>query len=323
MLRQSKKILSNPFNIILSVLFSSLVTSLSAMSPTLAQEPAISQLLTPTKQTLELSPGETFTGYFDIHNRGTETFSIRVYATPYQVSTQNYNPNYNIENAYTMIKDWVTFEHDRYTIAPNTYQRIHYTITVPQDVPAGGQYSALMSEIISKEDSHATIESLNRVGLVLYAQVKGQTRSNGYGQIIENNLNTFFLSPPISASTLVKNNGNVHGEVTSILSIYPLFSNETIWSNEEDTEKNKSIILPETTRFIINSWHGSPRLGIFRVTQEIKFMGATDKVEKIVFICPLWLIFLILLIIISFIIRIVIHFKRRQAINMKGKGRYE
>lgn len=270
----------------------------------------IAQLLTPTKQTPKLSPGETFRGYFDIHNRGTKAFSFRVYATGHQVSERDYNSiRYDIENNYTMIQHWVTFEHDEYRVEPDQHQRVHYTIKVPTDVPAGGQYATLMSEIV-EESEGGTIKNKNRVGMTLIAQIEGTTRGDGHGKITENNLNALFLTPPISASAVVKNNGNIHAEAKSTLTIFSLFSKEPIWTNEDRPLTN--LVFPETSRFINIDWKGSPRLGLFRVVHNVKFMGETSQVEKIVFICPFWFLFVILLVITSFIANFIVRKKHRR-----------
>lgn len=277
-------------------------------------KPAYSQLLTPVKQDMELNPGEVFNGHFDIYNHGTKTFTFRVYTTGYQVSDKDYKEvKYDTNSSYSAIQNWVSFEKNLYTVEPDGYQRVFYTITVPQDIPAGGQYATIMSEITDDPNDGSTIKAINRVGMVIYAKVNGETKGEGYGEILENSINTFFLNPPISVSSLVKNNGNVHGKVKNIMTVYPLFSNEAVWTNNETPVEN--YVLPETERFTTVSWEGSPRLGIFRVVQTVEFMGKTSKVEKLVIICPLWLIALILLIIISFIIRAFVERKKRHLDN--------
>ena len=53
------------------------------------------------------------------------------------------------------------------------------------------------------------------------------------------------------------------------------------------------------------SWDGAPHLGIFKVKQTVKFLGETKTTEKLVFICPIWLLFIILAIIFLIIFLIV------------------
>ena len=82
---------------------------------------------------------------------------------------------------------------------------------------------------------------------------------------------------------------------TYTLQVYPLFGNEEVYTNEENPEKRT--ILPETRRLNTMSWDGAPQLGIFRVKQTVKFLDDTKVTEKLVFICPLWFLFVVLAII--------------------------
>lgn len=274
------------------------------------EKPAIRQLLTPTDWEVVdedgntgLNPGEIYTHYFDIYNTGTEQFDFRAYAVSYGVTDENYNIDFNAEGTYSQIKNWITFNKNVYTVAPGEHERVYFTIRVPYDVPAGGQYAILMSEIINNEDE-GMIKSVNRIGMKLYAHINGETRSTGYGKIIENNINGFFLNPPISVSSLVKNEGNVHADAVYEFNVYPIFSDDPIYTAvDEEGNVPSTVVLPETSRFNTFSWQNSPALGIYRVVQKITFMGETSEVEKIVVICPIWLIFIVALVIAVLIAR--------------------
>ena len=266
------------------------------------EKAAYSQLINPAKNYLELNPGDVRTDSFDIYNTGLNPFSIHVYAMSFQTQGDDYQfLDYNSENIYSQIRNWITFEQEYYDIAPGDFVRVNYTVTVPDDVPAGGQYSAIMSELIRDDDS--AINTINRVSMILYATVNGETHLDGYGKILENSINTFFTEPPIFVSSLVKNEGNVHATATYILNIYPLFSNDPAYTNENSPFE--STVLPETSRLNTITWKGAPALGIFRAVSTISFMGETSTTEKIIFICPIWLICVAILAIIGLIARAI------------------
>lgn len=271
--------------------------------------PKVSQLITPSTITIELDPGQVYTDYFEVHNNGTEQFKIRVYALSRRYSDREYKTiDYNSTDEYSLIRNWITFEKPQYTIIPGESVKVYYTVTVPQDVSGLGQYASFISEIIN-EDEDNTITVTNRLGINFNAVINGVTRDKGYGKIKENKINTFTLTPPLSANVLVENNGNVQGYEHITMEVYPLFSEEPAYVY--DNESDPLIVYPETSRFTKTDWNGAPRLGIFKVIQKVEFMGETSTEEKIVFILPIWFIFIIFAIIVLFIMRIIARKKQK------------
>ena len=249
--------------------------------------------VSPTKQSISLTPGSSYVGSFTVHNAGTGVFDYSVYATPFSVTNEEYLPDYVSTTNYTQIADWITFDQktEKGTLQPGETVDVVYTVNVPKDAPAGGQYAALMAQTDSGNDENATINVVHRVGMILYAAVPGETRSSG--EIVKNSVNTFYFNPPLTVSSLVKNTGNVEQTATYTVKIYPLFSNEAVYNNEEQPDSKD--IMPDTSRFNAITWEGAPSIGIFRVTQIIDFAGQEEnrEVTKLVLICPLWLLFVI------------------------------
>ena len=134
----------------------------------------------------------------------------------------------------------------------------------------------------------------------------------GNVRIIENKIPTFLLAPPLTTTSLVENDSNIHIDATYTLQVYSFFTGEEVYSNEEDPMT--SIIMPETSRFKAQTWEHTPILGIFRVRQTIKVYDQESVEEKIVIICPLWLILLVL-----FAITMTIFWLRSRAKNRAKK----
>ena len=255
---------------------------------------AIHLQVSPTKQKLSLTPGSSYVGTFKVHNAGAAPFNYSVSATPYSVTNDNYSPDYTGLTNYTQIADWITFDKatEKGLLQPGEIAEVAYTVNVPKDAPAGGQYAALMAQTEDGNDENATVAVIHRVGMILYAAVPGETRESG--EIIKNNVNTFYFNPPLTVSSLVKNTGNVEQTATYTVKIYPLFSNEAVFSNEEKPDKEKQLdVIPETSRFNSITWEGAPQIGIFSVEQTIEFAGQISTNKKLVLICPLWLLFII------------------------------
>lgn len=264
------------------------------MSDAAAEQAPVHLQVSPVKQKISLTPGSSYKGSFKVQNAGAGTFNYTVYATPYSVVNEQYDPDYNTVGTYSQIADWITFDKktEKGTLQPGETVDVEYTVNVPEDVPAGGQYAALMAQTDTGNAENATINAIHRVGMILYAAVPGETRNSG--EVVKNNVNTFYFEPPLTVSSLVKNTGNVEATANYKVKIYPLFSNEAVF-NTEDAEEGAYArdVMPETSRFNSITWEGAPNIGIFSVEQTIEFAGQTSTVKKLVLICPLWLLFII------------------------------
>ena len=79
----------------------------------------------------------------------------------------------------------------------------------------------------------------------------------------------------------------------------------TIW-------RHKSLFNPLSPSVYDATWNEAPLVGVFKAVQTIKFAGETSKVEKIVIVCPLWLLFVIVAAVIFILIWIFARNKKRK-----------
>lgn len=254
----------------------------------------------PTSQRISLKPGETYRSSVIVSNpaMSENDLKFQLYVAPYSVANDDYDPVFDKVGTYTQIVDWITLDKTEGTLKPNDNMEIGFTVKVPKDVPAGGQYAAIVAQDVTSFDSAnnngVQISGISAVASVVVADVAGQTRE--YGEVFENNMPTFVMSAPFVASAGVKNTGNVHTDAKSVLQVWPLFSDEEIYTNEE-SEDNDKLVLPDTTRYFFNTWEDVPVVGIFRAKQTVTIFGETSVNEKIIVICPLWLLFIVIFLI--------------------------
>ena len=283
-----------------------LTTFFAGFTPVYAEEiPKRRLQLSPAKFDLdELKPGETKEITLKVQNTGSEKFGYEVSVTPYSVVGEEYQQDFSAETNYTDIVDWISLSETEGEVEPDQQNLITIKVEVPQDVPAGGQYAAIMVRM--KENTQASgegaaITAYKQAGSIIFASVDGETRKTG--SIVESKIPSFLFTPPITATSVVENTGNIHSNATYILQVYPLFGSEEVYTNEESPLRIP--ILPETRRLNTISWDGAPQLGIFKVKQTVKFLDKTEVTEKVVFLCPIWFLLIILAIIFLLIFLIV------------------
>lgn len=282
---------------------------LMSFSASAAETPSGYIQISPVLERISIAPGEVYTGTFHVNNIGSDTFKYKLKASRYSVTGDDYTPNYSNKTAYNKLAEWVEFDREGGELAPGGSDEIAYTITVPTDVPAGGQYAALIAEIDNSKNKTETdkgqtsIQTVAQVALLVYAKISGNTREEG--TIKSNDISGFLTEGPITATSVVENTGNVDVEAKYIFKVFPFFSGEEVYTNEDNPTVRT--ILPETTRFNTESWNEAPGFGIFNVEQTVDFLGKSENktVKRLVIICPFWLIIVIALFILTVVFWIV------------------
>jgi len=225
---------------------------------------------------------------------------------------ESYGTTFDGENS--PIVAWTTLNSDSTGIlAPNSNTEIRFTISVPIDAAAGGQYEAFLVktkefDALNDITNAAVIKEELIMAHLVFAEIAGNTVRRG--EVIETSISSFLLTGDIVASSAIKNTGNIHGNAIYKLQIFPLFSNEEIYTNEEDPESR--IILPDRTLYNETIWENTPPVGIFNVIYTVEFEGVTAQVSKMVIKCPIWLLFIIIFAIIAIIIYFVTKSRTRK-----------
>ncbi len=277
--------------------------------------------VSPMYQSIIVNPGESQKVSFQVSNpaEAKQDMNYELSVEPFYVNEQN-EVTYKAENNHSEITSWVTFDvPTEGKIEPNGDKEIIFTVNVPNSAPAGGQYFSVMvteknEDDATKDDSRvssdsrgASVKETWRVAHLVYVEVTGDVTRRG--EITDASVPSFLLGGSISGSSLVKNLGNVHGEAKYTLQVYPLFSSEEIYTNEEKPATRT--ILPDRQLYTTTSWDETPAIGIFNVVYTVEFEDATAQVSKMVIICPIWLLFLILFVIIAIIFWIILRVKNK------------
>ena len=77
-------------------------------------------------------------------------------------------------------------------------------------------------------------------------------------------------------------------------------------NHEERPGYSYAVILPDTSRLSTLTWDGSPRFGLFRVRETASFLEREEVFERVVFVCPIWLLALVIFFIVLAVIWIIL-----------------
>ena len=269
-----------------------------------AELPDIYLQISPVSTRLDMNPGDKHKGTIKVSNIGKLAFDFKVYASPFNLEDLTYYQNFVERGNYNKIVNWITFSKLTYKdLKPGKTVEVKYAINVPKNAPGGGQYAVIFAETAGNNSAESSIQTINRVGHTIYATIKGDT--NEAGELISVDQKGLFFGGNIESTTIIKNSGNVDFNSTHTLKIESIFGNELY----RDT-KNFPVIA-ETSRQIDREWKETPMVGLFKVTNDINFMGKNQYNEtKLVLVMPIWLIISILVVIVVLIVLIAVKIKK-------------
>jgi hypothetical protein len=303
---------------VIAVVFLALLGSFTNMSAYADNAPSLT--VSPVSERIILVPGEVYNGVISVGNRYEADSNLKFKAfvgsfgyTKGENDKDDYNtPDITVKSNYNLIMDWIELGVEEGEVVPNGTVKIPYTITVPEDVPAGGQYATIVVQDATGSSNAngggVAIENQYQFASIIYAEVAGQTRDSG--EIIENNAPSFlFDGSQFEATSMVKNTGNVHTDAEYTLQVWPLFSGEEICTNEE--KPDTSLVLPDTQRYHVQKCN-LPSFGIFNIKQTVKIFDQVSTIEKMVIVCPVWLLFLVIFLIVLGIVYLFAKSKKRK-----------
>lgn len=258
----------------------------------------------PVSQNFDLEPGKIYEGVIKVVNpvSAKGDFNYAAVVTPYSVVDEDYTADLSTKSNYNMITDWITIENPQGSVKPNEVAEIKFKIEVPVDAPAGGQYAAITVRSDSSKQSQSdgvSVQNYYEIASLIYAKVAGQTKREG--EVLSNSVPGFVTSLPVQTSVQVKNDGNVHEQLNSKISIKNALTGEMIFPVEDDKDTFQDVIMPGSERYVKRNLSRLPALGIFEVTQDVTYLGKTYPLTQTVIVCPLWFLILAVLTILAFV----------------------
>lgn len=248
----------------------------------------------PSEQDYDIEPGQSYEGTVKVTNNGRLAFNFEVEASPFRVTNDNYDPDFTTIDSTTRLHNWVSFYEKNYHVEPGESIEVPFLIVVPEDVPGGGQYAAIMVRTTDTMDQNATVKVITQVASLIYGHVVGgETREEG--TLTEQVLPTVLFDKPFELTAKVENTGNIDFKLRQTMTILNFFNGQEVVTPESLGENGELIaaqqltVLPGTSRTSTLTWEDAPKLGLFRVQQRISFLEEVFEEEKVVFLCPTWL----------------------------------
>lgn len=272
--------------------------------------------ITPMNQMISLEPGQIYEGSIEVSNpsRATEDFAYKITVSPYSIVDEDYNIDLLNESDRTAIAKWITVEDSTGTIKPNEVKTIKYTIKVPDNVPAGGQYAALSvsSNFPSDTKESYAVQDVFELSSIIYANIAGETVQGG--EVTESDFPSFITSLPLETSALITNTGNIHEIAKYSITVRDFFTGNIVSVVPDVDSTISETIMPESTHRLKGQVDHLPALGVVKVTQTINYNGQDYVTEHDVVICPVWFMILASITLIA-IISTVVHLVRKHRHN--------
>ena len=281
--------------------------------------------ITPVSKVLQISSNSVYEDSFTINNNGATAIKVEVYAAPYTYvyseEDDEYRLGFNSENNYTQISRWVTFQNASgvyeknpiFMIDPDSSLEVHYKITTPSNIPAGGQYAVLFAHTLTATTSANGIRTEASPGLVVYGRsTEGET-------VVSAEISDAMIDQSVTdengtrnvfrGSAKVKNTGNVDFNAAGTLKVESILG-ATYYETSANT--GRISVIPEAELTVADEWTETPSFGLFKVTWTVKAGEETETIERVIFlVSPIAIVVTIILLTII-IVWIIIMVKRRK-----------
>jgi hypothetical protein len=287
--------------------------------------------VSPAVISVDIATGKTTEGEYKVYSTASETWRMRAGVSPLSVTGENYEMDTIHFTPRNEVVRWTTLglrgcEIEKYdgdmmyfSLQPREECWVQYRIDVPTDAPSGSQHMSFWVEDLANASelkyagSNAGVKQNNRIGLSISAN-NADGESKLCGEILEQNIPFWVQKSPFETNYLIENCGNLDFYADVSLKVDSLFGRELYRS--EKPERN--LVFAETTRRTPIGWTEA-NIGIYKVTQTVKYLGETHPITKWVLLMPVWLIIVFVAIILA-IIFLIVRIKSRSRKHVAGSS---
>lgn len=308
----------------LAVAFALIASCVAPIANVFADDakPEVWLQVSPVAKRFQLDPKAELTDTVNIDNIGSKKFKFKVYAAPYSIANEAYEVDFETETNRTQVSRWITFNQNAkakkdsekewknevtFELEPNGRQTIEYKISVPKDIPSGGQYATIFAESIPEEEVKATgVRTVSRVGMILYGSTNGETVEKA--ELKGFSMKTFLTEGKITAEADIANKGNTDFTANISMTIDKL-----IGGTVAEVNSPYPVIPDSPDRHAVLEWNDTPMFGIFKVKTVVTALDQKIEEEKIVLVLPIFIIIIMLVLLTIIIAWLIILIRKRHA----------
>ena len=279
-----------------------------------ALEVAPALTVSPATAGVSLKPGASVDYTLVVTNDKAESLNISAYVAPYSIQNENYDIDFDKQTNRTQLSRWIKFVNadgsvtDNYkaTVPGNSKSYVNYRVTVPEDIPAGGQYAAIFVQTgdDAKPLESSGLQAVSRVGVIIYGRGTGETEEKA--EVTNLSVPSFMTGGPVVASALVTNTGNTDIEVEHSFTVTSIVGTEIYHSEGKDP------VLPDAARRVKSEWENTQPMGIFRISYKVSVLGDSYEINKLIIILPAYMIVIAIFVLTLLIIWIIILIRKRR-----------
>lgn len=306
---QTKYILKNSLPAILVSLSLIIIAQIA-----IAQEsPSRSIVISPPTIEHTLNPGDTAEGILKVTNNGNTDLTFSANIHDFIVEDKNGTPTIlttdKLAEKYSGAS-WIAVTPNTFTVPASSTKELNYYLQVPADAAPGGRYAAAIYEpvdIIQVEGTGAGVNT--QLGSLFYITVAGPVTESA--EVTDFSVPAFSEYPPVTVSTEIKNNSDIHVKPTGNIVIKNMFGQEI--ARQDFVGGN---IFPETSLLYANQFFSDSNFKIGRYTAELSAVYGQDNNLPLTaaasFIIFPWKIALAATLIVAIIIAIFLLLRRRK-----------
>ncbi len=174
--------------------------------------------LSPAKINITVDPGESFTQTFRIGNYSGSAQTLYIFMRDFTVINEQGTPDF-FENSQLdeearkfALSQWVDLPVSSVDIPNNVVAEVDAIINIPEDAEAGGHYGAFFVQTQAPEAQGTAIGSVVQITSLMLINVPGDIEENITITSAATDKSVYFEeNPKITFTTLLKNEGSVHG----------------------------------------------------------------------------------------------------------------
>ncbi len=220
--------------------------------------------ISPTSVDQQISPGANYSGEVQILNKGDSDYAYKVYVAPYNVTDEEYRPDFSPLPGAPDLASWFSFSRTSGHLKTGAYELVKYVVDVPKNTKPGSYYAVIFVETQDKPTNGVIAQK--RVGTVLYIRAAGKAVEEGK---IDAWSVPWLQRDPLTMTLKMTNSGTVHYRARVNTTVSDFFGGSTYKFDQHPA------ILPFKLRRIDIPWQNGAKFGLFRINGTVQYLGQT------------------------------------------------